>query len=425
MLSRLFILAALLLACSFAPSSGEYQVGVGVVDVSASEEEISTRRIFMGGYGFLGFRDGAIPKPAIGVHDPIWARTFLVSNGNTTVAMTVLDTTGISNIILDRIRTGASKETGIPVDNILVGATHTHCGPDLQGLWGSVTDSYLDFVVNGTIASIASAFKGRQPARLMVSGGQGYSRNRRGWDYTDTEITVLDALSLKDGSRIGTFINFAAHTTALNNQVRELSGDWAHYTRVAAEARLGAPVIFSNGPIGDVSPQPSGEGDQFDRANTYGSDIANLAVDSIASQIEISSEIHISTTYFTLDVTNILFIAALETGIINYKYEGGPITGYKIRTRATYLRFGDQVQGCAFPGESLTRNAEPIKGAMQTKNKFFLGLNGDTLGYFVPTDEWESGMNGGYEESVSLGREVGDITRDQIIRLIQQDPSFP
>jgi len=68
----------------------------------------------------------------------------------------------------------------------------------------------------------------------------------------------------------------------------------------------------------------------------------------------------------------------------------------------------------------LTRNAEPIKGAMQTRNKFFLGLSGDTLGYFVPSDEWGDG----YEESVSMGIQAGDQTRDALISLIQDDPLF-
>jgi hypothetical protein len=99
----------------------------------------------------------------------------------------------------------------------------------------------------------------------------------------------LDAIGIPDGARIGTFINFAAHPTAIGSSNLELSSDWIHYTRVTAEARLGAPVVFSNGAIGDVSPQPSGEGDQFERASVYGADIANLAVDSIPSQVQISS----------------------------------------------------------------------------------------------------------------------------------------
>jgi len=163
---------------------------VGIVDISASEADIATRRVFMGGYGFLGFRDGPIPKPATGVHDPIWARSISITSGNTTIITTVLDTTGITNILLDRIRQDASRQTGVPVDNIMVGATHTHSGPDLQGLWGYIPESYETTVVNGTVESIVTAFNSRKAARVFVSGAVGYSRNRRGHPYTDTEITV-------------------------------------------------------------------------------------------------------------------------------------------------------------------------------------------------------------------------------------------
>ena len=62
--------------------------------------------------------------------------------------------------------------------------------------------------------------------------------------------------------------------------------------------------------------------------------------------------------------------------------------------QTSYFRIGDTIQGVAFPGESLTNNGLPIKAAMTTPFRLFLGLTGDTLGYFVPTDEWLSGRNG-------------------------------
>jgi hypothetical protein len=50
-----------------------------------------------------------------------------------------------------------------------------------------------------------------------------------------------------------------------------------------------------------------------------------------------------------------------------------------------------------------------------------LGNAGDALGYFVPSDEWQIGLNDNYEESVSLGMSVGDTSRDQIIQMIDAD----
>ena len=39
----------------------------------------------------------------------------------------------------------------------------------------------------------------------------------------------------------------------------------------------------------------------------------------------------------------------------------------------------------------------------------------------MPTDEWESGRNGGYEESVSNDQNFGDVTRDLLISMVQAD----
>ena len=53
--------------------------------------------------------------------------------------------------------------------------------------------------------------------------------------------------------------------------------------------------------------------------------------------------------------------------------------------------------------------------------RFFLGLNGDTLGYFVPSDEWWTGRHDNYEEKVSLNKFAGDDARDYLIAAIEAD----
>ena len=44
--------------------------------------------------------------------------------------------TGVRHAVADR--------TGIPPENVYFGQTHTHAGPDLQGLWGGVPASWID-----------------------------------------------------------------------------------------------------------------------------------------------------------------------------------------------------------------------------------------------------------------------------------------
>jgi hypothetical protein len=79
------------------------------------------------------------------------------------------------------------------------------------------------------------------------------------------------------------------------------------------------------------------------------------------------------------------------------------------------------VQGVAFPGEPLTRLGLGVKEPMKAPHKLILGNTGDALGYFIPGDEWQTGKNDNYEETVSLGKTAGDNARANIVPLIEAD----
>jgi len=364
------VLLLLAVACV---ARAQYSVGFGQVDLSPSADQLANREVWQGGYGFWKFRGAPT-----GVHDPIWAKAVVVLGANSTsAALVVLDSTGASNRILKAIREGVQGATGIPATHVLVSATHTHSGPDLQGLWGFVSDAYRQQVIDGAVQAIVNAHRSAVPARLLLSKGVGSASNRRDWGYTDTELTVLDAVDAATGQRIGTLINFAAHPVTLGSSNLEFSSDYCHYTRERAEGSLGAPVVYVNGAIGDVSPQGTGSG--FDRAQSYGYEIADVAVAAIAAgQEEVSGDfrVFVDTQLFTHPVSNPAFKLAFKVGMLDYDYNDDD----SITTQASYVRIGNLVQGVAFPGESLTRNGLPIKEAMVAPYRFFFGLNGDTLG---------------------------------------------
>ncbi|MCY1012833.1 hypothetical protein OV079_46320 [Nannocystis pusilla] len=58
---------------------------------------------------------------------------------------------------------------------------------------------------------------------------------------------------------------------------------------------------------------------------------------------------------------------------------------------------------------------------MKAPHKMILGNTGDALGYFIPSDEWQTGKNDNYEETVSLGKTAGDTARDKINALVTAD----
>jgi hypothetical protein len=377
-----------------------WQVGVNVVDVSPTAEEIATGQLYMGAYGILTARG-----PATGVHDPVYARTMVLRAGSTTITMTILDMPGMSNRVLHAMVDGVQAATNLPKENIYVGSTHSHSAPDLWSLWGGVPEGYKSRVIELTAQSITDAVNSAQPAELFVSKGTAPNRNRRDWPITDPELTVLDAKT-SDGQRIGTLINFAAHPVKLGAENKLISRDFCGYTVDQAEGALGGQVLFFNGVVGDASPD-GGVGDSFDAAQSYGGIVADAAIAVMAEQTAVTPGIYRDQTPWAQEVTNGGFIALHDAGILDYD-TATVGTGLGIDTQFTYFRLGTEVQAIAFPGEALTRTGLEVKSKLTSPFHLWLGLTTDALGYFVKSDEWMTGRNGDYEESVSMGQTAGD-----------------
>jgi hypothetical protein len=161
--------------------------------------------------------------------------------------------------------------------------------------------------------------------------------------------------------------------------------------------------------------------DDFEEASAYGNYVAEQAVLMLADAVPVEPILVVGYEEWVLPVSNALFNLAGMLGILDYDFTMGA-NGNTVVTQATYVRLGTQAQIIGYPGESLTRNGLPIKDAMAAPYKAVLGNAGDALGYFVPSDEWMTGLNDDYEESVSLGMSVGDTSRDKAIELIETDP---
>jgi len=69
-----------------------------------------------------------------GVHDPLYAKAIVLEQGNERAALVICDLCYISRRFSERVRKRASDLTGIPASKIVVCATHTHSGPDYDGL---------------------------------------------------------------------------------------------------------------------------------------------------------------------------------------------------------------------------------------------------------------------------------------------------
>jgi hypothetical protein len=99
--------------------------------------------------------------------DPLFARAFVLDDGTTRIALTVVDSCMLPRELLDAAKAEASKRTGIPVDHMLISATHTHSAPSSMGCLGSRVDpNYPAFLIPRIARAIEKANGKLQPVQI-------------------------------------------------------------------------------------------------------------------------------------------------------------------------------------------------------------------------------------------------------------------
>ncbi|MEC9257547.1 MAG: neutral/alkaline non-lysosomal ceramidase N-terminal domain-containing protein [Candidatus Poribacteria bacterium] len=159
--------------------------------IEKETEEMLTNRVFQAGAATADITPplgelvvgGFIPFPATAVHDQLQSRCLVLDNGQTQIAFVICDNLGISREVYDRARLIIAQETELPVENILMAATHTHSATRVQ------TDNYRPQIVRGIADSVRLAVDNLKPAQI------GWGRidepsevfNRR-WHVTDSSL---------------------------------------------------------------------------------------------------------------------------------------------------------------------------------------------------------------------------------------------
>ena len=408
-----------------------FLAGAAALPITPLPEHLE-ERIYLGGY------DGYLGRPAGGVHDDLFARALVLGDGETTIALIALDLVGMSNRHIARIRASVSRRLEMPEPAVLVACTHTHAGPDLQGLWGGVSPGYAAHVRHQAVRAALQAAADRREAALRVATSKvrGRTVNRRGWPRTDNVMTVLQARDSHDDA-VATLVNFAAHATVTQEANLDICRDFPGALVDSLESAVGGVALFVNADEGDANPNVSGG---FAEMQAYGEGLTESAARALKKTVELEPPLSLSGRYVDLPLANPrlrlppgLVLQGLLAGVRGlaavgalrllagryarqdraFVYAGlGLIAEHPVfvrrgkpylRTRLSRVRIGEGLDALAAPGEVLTRLGEELRARLAAPATMFLGLTNDTLGYFIPEDEYGSGRNNGYEETVSLG----------------------
>jgi neutral ceramidase len=165
------------------------------------------------------------------VHDSIYVRTLVISNGNTKVAIVSADLLIIPPTVTNLLQ--EKMPAGFSLDNTFLGAIHSHnsignWGKGATGfLYGSYNDSIVQFITDKINESITKASQNMLPASLKTAHLPLRSpvKNRliKGGPV-DSLLHVIE-VTRDDSSKL-VLMNYTAHATCLYSRDLELSRDY-------------------------------------------------------------------------------------------------------------------------------------------------------------------------------------------------------
>ena len=384
---------------------------------------------------------------ATGRHDDLWARTLVLDQGNTRIAVVSLDLIGYysdaSYYGIARVR--AALDPSLGIDEILVASTHNHEGPDTIGPWGAAAladgkfPQYLQFVDRMIARSIAQAAGALRPARLRLgrttperspSLARLQTRNaNRPPRVFDRELRVMQFVAANGGARpetIATLVNWNTHPESMEAGNTLLTSDFPHTVRDEVERRVGGTALYISGAIGAVEiigdtkhekdertrfdgrdfPLAGKDGRPqftFERMEAIGRDIARAAVDALDGAAWSSpAPLAIRKADLTVPLDNAAYQILQRLSVLDV---GTTAAGQPVVSTTIYvIELGD-AQIVTTPGELFPevyfgvathrrrdcpaadtgRPPEPsIHDALTRPHRFVFGLCPDELGYIVP-----------------------------------------
>jgi hypothetical protein len=398
-----------LLICALATAStlsmaDNYRAGVWKERILPHKND--TTMSCLGGYGGFEFRCDSAENL-----DPITVRSLTVSDNDTTMTITVLDSPGVGDSYISAIKEGVAVESNGKIDpsTVSISATHTHAGPDLQGLWGGIDPSYKQRIIDRAVQSVILSRLNLTPVDIYVSETTVDVENRRGLDEVDNSMTVLEFVSKRYGFTVASLINMSAHPTILDENNTAYSAGFVHQARKVMERNNYSVSIFVNGILGDSAPQV--QGSTYDDVKSFGRSVGRAARKSLEHKVKVHGDFETATVPFSVPVSNPQVLYAANNGLLDIKINSDLTLSREITT----FSFGQIISGVTFPGEALSSIGLDVKEDMESDYQLFFGMTGGTYGYFMEATEYGSIEGRTTEERACVDPSAGDIIRDTLI----------
>ena len=443
------------------PARSELRAGTGIVDITPKMWPLHLRGSFH-------------PVIVDSARDPLYVRSLVLDDGENTIAMALVDSCMVHRDVLDPARSRAAKATGIPAENIMVCATHTHSAPFPNVVHDTPEErAYQAQLLDGIVDSLAQAARSKEGARAAWGDhslpGEVFNRRwflkdgkmpvnpfgssddkvkmnpargliQRPAGPTDPEVSVLYVEDL-EGRPLAVFANYALHY--VGNTGLQVSADYFGEFSRLMEVRLATKsprfvAMLSNGTSGDINNinfrQPRPRRAVFEQITVVASKAADAATLAIRSAGTPSAKVglgmkqrevtlrHRAIAPETLERAKKLTAIPLKAGerkSLERIYAERTVALAKEPATAGVviqaIRIGD-LAICTLPFEVLVEIGLELKDKSPAKDTFVVELANGGYGYLPTPRQHELG---GYETWLGTSKVQEDASEILVKNLLE------
>jgi len=371
------------------------------------------------------------PKKTVEKNGDLFIRALVFQKGDTKVAIVNVDNLGWPAALGNKSR---ALIKGIKPENVLIGATHTHSGPDAYGFPNEKGESfadmkYLDDCVKKIADAVNEASGKLEDASLKIAVGE--AKGKIAYNYYadqlyDPRCGVIQAIATggaKKGKAIATLVNYAIHPEVIGSGRGILSPDLCGPLYDRIEAKGGGVALFMNGAQGgmvtaDNRRENKEEANNWEECKRIGELLADEALRIVDSApLQENPSLYCTSRQIEFPVDSEIMRFILKNSPIKNKMSGEN----RVSTQLNLLNIGT-AQILSVPGEALPNIGFYVKRKMNTRQPFLFGLTNDAFGYMLTKVDFTSFKRYDYVSRTSLGEMTGEIYIDQALKLIAESP---
>jgi hypothetical protein len=354
-------------------------------------------------------------------------RALTLDHDGRRVTICSTDFLGFPAVLGNKVR---ARVKGVPPENILIGATHNHSGPDCYGFpdqTGKTTADlkYLDGVCDKLADAVNQTVAQLKPSLVKVATGR--ARGKIAYNYYaeqlyDPRCDVIQILDMQH-KPFATLVNYACHPEVIGPDQGILSPDFVGPLYDRIQERTGGTGIFMNGALGGMVTAdcrgPDGKDIQtWDECVRIGSLLADEALRIVAdAPIQENPELFCGHTTIKFPVENDMLRAVVERSPLGFALDEKG----RVSTCVNVVNLGD-AQMLTIPGEALPNIGYYLKRKMHGRHNLLFGLTNDAFGYILTKVDWNSFDRYAYITRTCLGERTGEIFIQEALTFVDACP---